>query len=979
MNENLPTRLCDLGKIEIPIIAEWPNCQDMRIDRWVLNNSEQFFKFIARIEHERLLEKIFHEVTISNNGRHNTNIVVKPVTCDATELAAFNHVISIILADKLMVDGYHYPPIDTYFDERNRSILDCKIKIKPCVREILNDVCQLQNTNFDETLSHMDLVSTYINTYQSPDSLYFPKENNYWMFKLEISIFLSNRCLTTWYPNEGVFHRSNRTGSCITHRIPFLTLLHHLKKLTSRNADDAPSSIFSTVNLQNLISECDDIRCKTSNYNRRTCENAMSWIQESHNSNTHNSLNFNNSAVIDILPYPPNFDNNLHGLFNNFPVELKIHQKNAISRMLAQEQVDLEEKFYININENYKFCPITNSFKENGENQTSQRNCRGGFFCDDTGLGKTMSILSLCACTSKKGPSLIVVPVSVLHHWKRELTKLHNMNLDSFNYYDQVDDLSQRNLDVPNLLHFYVYYGQSRIRNSCRLSQENSVIITTYATLMRDFSKLCNMFSADNVDGNLERASPLHFINFQRLVLDESHKIPTSSKMSLLQIKTKITWCISATPLGSNRLSPNLHAQLDIILNQTPAVAWTFPNLDRRLDQPNIWNQPRNTLVDINPKAWRTHIMAIDHEMHPLMNNPMLVDRLDIIFGPCILVHLLSKLVVRNTTEHANSLQRQVLIPSLNYVNITTTLSNEQNAEYANILTFIKNMIHRYQRNGATCLRRFNSLRQWLSLSGCNISEETSQSMTQRPPVLSHEAREALGITPDETCSVCLETFTQPCLLPCNHFLCYSCVLSIHNHARGRNSRCPLCRNNYVEQELRLYEELPARINTESVEDEMPQKIQKLIEYLTLNNLQKCVIFSEFKATHEVLKKWFNQSPDQNIRNISVMILNGTLTAAARNKIILKFESEPNCILILSVRACVAGINLQSANTVVFMEPMISKSDEHQAIGRVRRIGQQSPTVNVVKIVYENTIEEKISQVGEGWRPNVHNMLAMLN
>ena len=126
--------------------------------------------------------------------------------------------------------------------------------------------------------------------------------------------------------------------------------------------------------------------------------------------------------------------------------------------------------------------------------------------------------------------------------------------------------------------------------------------------------------------------------------------------------------------------------------------------------------------------------------------------------------------------------------------------NNEQNAEYASILLFVKNMIHRYQRNGATCLRRFNTLRQWLSLSGCNIASEVSpsHSMTQTPPVLSHEAREALGITPDETCSVCLETFTQPCLLPCNHFLCYSCVLSIHNHARGRRDhRCPLCRNNY--------------------------------------------------------------------------------------------------------------------------------------------------------------------------------------
>lgn len=960
----------NLGKIEIPILANWPDCRDMRIAQWVLNNSTDFFRFITRIEHEKLLDKIFQEVTISNNGRHNNSNVVTPLTTNRSELFSFNHIISIIHADKLMRTGYHFPPVDNYFDERDRAILNCKIKLRPIspqAMELWNKPTAGPpvNRNFKETL---ELLGPQ---FSSP-ALDFPKNARKWIFKLEICISLSERCLITHYSNDSIFMRSNRVGSCITHRIPFLSFLHHLKNSFFL----ADGDLFSTVDLQQHVSACDEIRRKVSNYNRRMCENAMGWIASSHNSDTRNSFNMNNNSIIQIIQNPQSFENNLTNLFDRFPISLKRHQKNAIGSLLKQEENVLEDMFYVKLNNNYKYSPITNSFREARAPSSGERKCRGGFLCDDTGLGKTLTILTLCAITAKKGPSLVIVPVSVLHHWKREVSALHNLNLSSVDYYEsEMTDWTHQ----PSLFHFYVYYGQSRIRNPERLHSDNSVIITTYATLVRDFSKFCTCKRNGENHERILRSSPLHSMNFQRLILDESHKIPPSSKASIVQIRTDTTWCVSATPLGSGRLCPNLHTQLDILLN------CTAPSAHPVLDPPSAHPGLGNTLVDINPKAWRNHIMAIDHEMHPIMNNPTVIDRLDIAFGPSILLHLLTKLVVRNTVEHANSLQGQVLVPSVNYVNITTTLNTQQRTEYYTILSSVKGEINRYQRNGATCLRRFNILRQWLSLSGCNISTEEAtgsipgMSMIDRPPVLSQEAREALRITPDDTCSVCLDTFQQPCLLPCNHFLCYSCVLSIRNHSRReRDRRCPLCRSNYADQELRLYEEEVEEVASATPSDEIPQKVLELIEYLVATDTQKCVIFSEFKATHAVVQKWFGRCENPTIQNITVMILNGSLSAAARNKMMLKFEETPNCILILSVRACVAGINLQSSNTVVFMEPMISKSDEHQAIGRVRRIGQHSPTVNVVKIVYEATIEQKISEVSDGWRPNVHNMLTML-
>jgi SNF2 family DNA or RNA helicase len=58
------------------------------------------------------------------------------------------------------------------------------------------------------------------------------------------------------------------------------------------------------------------------------------------------------------------------------------------------------------------------------------------------------------------------------------------------------------------------------------------------------------------------------------------------------------------------------------------------------------------------------------------------------------------------------------------------------------------------------------------------------------------------------------------------------------------------------------------------------------------------------------------------------------------------------------------GINLQSAQVVILMEPQMKPSTEWQAIARVHRMGQ-SKTVLVHRLIARDTIDERMVELIE--------------
>ena len=44
------------------------------------------------------------------------------------------------------------------------------------------------------------------------------------------------------------------------------------------------------------------------------------------------------------------------------------------------------------------------------------------------------------------------------------------------------------------------------------------------------------------------------------------------------------------------------------------------------------------------------------------------------------------------------------------------------------------------------------------------------------------------------TCSVCLETFKDPKVLPCLHSYCHECIVNLAKNANSNTIDCPECR-----------------------------------------------------------------------------------------------------------------------------------------------------------------------------------------
>ena len=186
-----------------------------------------------------------------------------------------------------------------------------------------------------------------------------------------------------------------------------------------------------------------------------------------------------------------------------------------------------------------EYCPCMQIFRC-PPTEREQNEYAGGMLLDETGLGKTKSILALCNDSEVEKPSLVVVPLSVLTQWKEEANEMK--------------------------VKTYVYYGQSRIRDIEKL-KEYDVIITTMTVISRDYNALKahreqnaearqQVNLQDQHETNQTRQPQeldphilsLFGIKFARVIVDESHKMCANLRNALDHVQSQVRWCATATP-----------------------------------------------------------------------------------------------------------------------------------------------------------------------------------------------------------------------------------------------------------------------------------------------------------------------------------------------------------------------------------------------------------------------------------------------
>lgn len=165
-------------------------------------------------------------------------------------------------------------------------------------------------------------------------------------------------------------------------------------------------------------------------------------------------------------------------------------------------------------------------------------------------------------------------------------------------------------------------------------------------------------------------------------------------------------------------------------------------------------------------------------------------------------------------------------------------------------------------------------------------------------------------------------------------------------------------------------------------------KIDKTLELLNEINQrgegEKTIVFSSFTSFLDLIEVPLSQ--EANLSNYTRY--DGSMTANDRNAAVLKFTDDPRCrIMLVSLKAGNAGLNLTIANHVLILDPFWNPFVEYQAADRCYRIGQRREvTVHRVLIGEEGvdheanpehvfTVEDRILQLQEKKRQLVENAL----
>ena len=120
----------------------------------------------------------------------------------------------------------------------------------------------------------------------------------------------------------------------------------------------------------------------------------------------------------------------------------------------------------------------------------------------------------------------------------------------------------------------------------------------------------------------------------------------------------------------------------------------------------------------------------------------------------------------------------------------------------------------------------------------------------------------------------------------------------------------------------------------------------------------KILVFSQFTS---VLK---NIANELKLNDISFNYLDGSINSTKRKELVDNFNNSDTSIFLISLKAGGTGLNLTSADIVIHFDPWWNPAVEEQATDRAHRIGQKK-VVEVIKLIAEGTIEEKIVNLQE--------------
>jgi len=134
----------------------------------------------------------------------------------------------------------------------------------------------------------------------------------------------------------------------------------------------------------------------------------------------------------------------------------------------------------------------------------------------------------------------------------------------------------------------------------------------------------------------------------------------------------------------------------------------------------------------------------------------------------------------------------------------------------------------------------------------------------------------------------------------------------------------------------------------------MARLLEEVKGMIRKDNTSKAVVFSQYIGTLDMA------SQELAGRGIKFARVDAMMKQHQRADNIAAFANDPSTkVLLLSMKAGAAGLNLVVANYCFLMDPAMNSAAEEQAIDRIHRIGQ-TRKVTVKRFIIKDTIEERI-------------------
>lgn len=548
---------------------------------------------------------------------------------------------------------------------------------------------------------------------------------------------------------------------------------------------------------------------------------------------------------------------------------------------------------------------------------------KGGILCDESGLGKTTSMIGLIKSdSSKRNTTLVVCPRRICKQWVEEINKTVNLK--------------------TLILHSI---KQTKIMNDKKI-QEYDIIIVPY-------SMFHNKKYIENSLNN--KCFCIENFFWHRVILDEYHEyICKSKKSNILLVREKLNILVSNYRwLCSATLDPR---NIDHIIEYLASFS-DKKNLKMDLEK-------RNKLLSIHREKVRNTVYVWEELISTLCkrNTKDSVNKEINIPKPNIETIFLDQNVIEKAIYDSCLDDRKKLIELCNHILVSDQHIRILGNKPISLTETHEKMTKYYYKKMKMKKSHIKKL-ELLSTKNKNGIENSIENKIKenKKDLLSLQYKYSIfnNLTKDidnQKCPICLENISDltKVITMCGHFFCSRCLSeSILNY---KHHKCPVCREVIKEEELRVI--LPNNINTNY--NKWGTKMANIISYvekiLSSNEHNRIIIFSQFDNMLKLLGNVLDES------NINYLTLNGSFNVI--NSRIKKFKLDSSIrIVLLSSEKAASGLNLTEANHILLLDTHnagITMSDliEEQAIGRAVRIGQNK-SVEVKRFVMRNTIEEK--------------------